>query len=437
MKTRNGRTLKRRVGLWSATLSGTGVIVGAGIYALIGEASGLAGNAAWLGFLLAAVVAALTAISYARMGRRIPKDSPEFQYARVGLGLRSGFVAGWLMVWADIASAAAVALGFGGYLHALVGTPAMLAAFGLLVVLSLVAWFGILESILLVSLLSLVEIGGLLLVVAVGIPHWGEQPLLEASGGPLGVWSAAALVFFAYLGFDELGNLAEEMRRPERDLPAAITMAVVISTILYVLVAVSAVSLVGWQALAASSAPLASAVEAALGPQGKSALAIIALGATANTVLLLLVSASRSLFGMARAGALPQPLGWIGIRHTPWVSVALAGVVGSLFLALGDIARVAQITNFTTLTAFGMVNLSLAVVLRKESKVGGVRRPLVGVVTLLQPLLAFFTCVWLLVMTGWVAAAFGALLGITGFAVGGWVEHYQRRKQRGAASSGS
>ncbi len=420
------RTLKRRVGLVGAVLSGTGVIVGAGIYALIGEAAGKAGNAAWIGFLLSAVIAGLTGISYARLGRRIPKDSPEFQYVRAGMGFRAGFQAGWLMLWADVVSAAAVSLGFGGYLQDMLGVPLVVGALGLLGALAFITWLGIRESLALVTVMSILEIGGLVVVIVLGVPHWGEQPLLEAPQGIPGIWSAASLIFFAYLGFDELGNLAEEMKQPERDLPRSVIWSVGISTILYVLVAVSAVSLVGWQALASSKAPLADAVEGVLGPTGRAALGFIALSATANTVLLLMVSVSRSFYGMAQSGAMPGTLAKIGKRHTPWASILLVWAVSSLFLLMGNITTVAQITNFIVLVAFAMVNISLAVILRKALRAEGAGSRWKTATALAQPVLAAVLCLWLIVFVGWLALGLGAVLVGAGVLASAWAQGRQR-----------
>ncbi|MBI4336440.1 MAG: amino acid permease [Chloroflexi bacterium] len=425
------RALKRRVGLVGAALSGVGVIVGAGIYALIGEAATLAGGAVWAAFLIAATVAGLTAVSYARMGRRVPKDSPEFNYVRVGMGLRWGFAAGWLMVWADVVSAAAVGLGFAGYFQSLTGAAQVPSALGLAAALALLAWVGIRESVLVVAFLTLLELAGLVLVVAVGIPHWGEQPLLEAPLGAGGIWTAGTLVFFAYLGFDELGNLAEEMRDPQRDLPRAIGLAVALSTALYLLVAVSVVSLVGWQVLAASSAPLADAVEGVLGIRGRTALALLALASTTNTVLLLMISASRSLYGMAQGGVLPAALAWIGRRHTPWASILLVWLFTSLFLFLGDIGLVAQITNLATLAAFSAVNISLFLLLRRERGRPSTKRWL----EMAQPALALAATVWLAVRTGWLAAGLGLAVVLLGLALERWMA--SRRKGAQAQPPGA
>jgi APA family basic amino acid/polyamine antiporter len=331
--------LRREVGIVGATISGTGVIIGAGIYALIGAGAEAAGNAVWMAFLVAAVVAGLSAITYSRMGRRVPKDSPEFQYAGHGLGFKAGFLAGWLMLWADMVAAAAVALAFGGYFASLFGIALVPAALILVLLLAVVVSIGIKESMVLITGLTAAEVLGLLVVSLIGIPHWGDQPLLEMRDGFSGVWAAASLIFFAYIGFDELGNLAEEIRQPERDLPRAIVLAMILSTLLYVLVAVSAVSLIGAEALGRSSAPLADAVASSIGSGGRTGLSILALAATSNTVLLLMLSGSRSLFGMARSGALPAILGRLSARRTPVIGVAVVVCVISAFVLLGDVAE--------------------------------------------------------------------------------------------------
>jgi len=278
------------------------VILGAGVYALIGPAAAHAGSALWLAFVLAGLTAGLTAYAYARLARLAPRNSPEFQYTALAFGVRPGFVAGTLMLLADVLAAATVTLGFGGYLEHLAGTPPAVNALALTVGLGVILWVGVEQSIAVAIVLTGLEALGLVFVIAVGLPSWSGTDYLTAPRGLTGVSSAAAIIFFAYLGFDELGNFAEEMRRPDRDLPKALFVSMVTTTVIYVLVALSTVAVVDAERLGASAAPLALVVGGVLGKHADMVLSLLALAATANTVLLLLASSARSIYGMATAG---------------------------------------------------------------------------------------------------------------------------------------
>ena len=406
-------TLRRTLGLWQVTVSGVGVILGAGVYALVGPASARAGGALWLSFLIAALTAGLTAYSYARLARRRPKDSPEFQYTALAFGPRVGFVAGWLMLAADLLAAGAVALGFGGYLAYLTGTPVAANALLLVAVVALILRVGISQTVGLATALTVVEAAGLLLVIALGVPYWGAGGFLEAPEGAPGVWAAAALIFFAYLGFDELGNFAEEMRAPERDLPRALLLSLTVTTLVYVLVALSAVAVVGWRELSASSAPLALVARRALGARADTMLAVMALAATANTVLLLVLSASRSIYGMAAAGHLPRPLARIDHRAIPGTATWAALAATALVTVAGDLVQAAAMTDAAVLGSFGLVNASLLWLAREPGS--SKRRAWSDV---LIPVAALLMSGALLLHVGWLGAAGAlALVGI-GLAVG-------------------
>lgn len=407
------RALRRTLGLWQVTVSGVGVILGAGVYALVGPASARAGSALWLAFVIAALAAGLTAYSYGRLAQRRPKNSPEFQYTALAFGPRVGFVAGWLMLVADLLAAAAVALGFGGYLAHLAGTPIAVNALILLAVVALVLHAGISQSIGLAIALTVVEALGLLLVIAVGVPHWPAANFVEMPEAMSGVWAGAALIFFAYLGFDELGNFAEEMRAPARDLPRALALSLGLTTVVYVLVALSAVAAVDWRELSASPAPLALVARRALGPGADTALALMALAATANTVLLLVLSASRSMYGMAAEGRLPRRLAGIGRRSTPvaatWTALAIIGLV----VVSGDLVQAATMTNAAVLASFMLVNASLLWLSRGRGAPPGVR----ALADVAIPAAALVMCGALLLHVGWlgVAAALAvAALGLAG-----------------------
>jgi APA family basic amino acid/polyamine antiporter len=315
------------------------------------------------------------------------------------------------MLAADLLAAATVALGFGGYLAHLAGTPVALNALGLLAATAIVLYAGIARSVGLAIVLTFVEAAGLLFVIGIGVPFWPGTDFLEAPRGAGGIWSAASLIFFAYLGFDELGNLAEEMRRPERDLPRALFISMVATTVIYVLVALSATGAVGWRDLSVSEAPLALVARQALGARADAALSIIALCATANTVLLLLLSASRSVYGMASAGMLPGALAVVsGKTAIPLVaSVVVVGGTAPLVL-LGDLAKVAAMTDAAVLSSFLMVNLALVWLSTRRA----IERRLAD---RLLPGAGGLLCVWLLTHAGWVGLAAAGALTVAGLLI--------------------
>ena len=392
-------TLKRTLGLGQVVAAGIGVILGAGVYALIGPAAGLAGDAVWIAFLGAGLTAALTAYSYARLGAMQPKASPEFQYTALAFGPRVGFVAGWLMLVADIAAAASVALGFGGYLAHFAGTPVILNALLLLAAVGVFACAGVAESVRLALLLTGIEAAGLLFVIVVGVPSWGRiDPLAMPASGFGGISAAAALIFFAYLGFDELGNLAEEMRDPRRDLPRALYIAIAVTTVIYVAVALSATAAVGWRALAETPAPLAVVARSAFGPRADAILTATAMAATANTVLLLIVAAARSVYGMGKAGVLPSRLGRVGRGAIPTIATVVVLLTAGVLVLCGDLRDVATLTDAAVLASFVLVNASL-LWLGVQGRAGssGVRRGIDVVISAAAGLL----CAWLALHTGW------------------------------------
>ena len=410
-------TLRRELGLWRIALSGVGVILGAGVYALVGPAAAEAGSALWLAFLVAGVAAALTAYSYARFATMRPKNSAEFQYTSLAFGQGTGFVAGMLVMSADLLGAAAVALAFGAYLDYLTGVPLLIGALALLAVLAAVLFAGISESVGIAIVLTIIEAAGLLFIIGIGLPSVGETDYLDLPRGTGGVWSAAALIFFAYLGFDELGNFAEEMRNPVRDLPRALFIALSITTVIYLLVAFSAIGEVGWQALSESDAPLATVAEKALGSSASSALSLMALAATANTVLLLLLSASRSAYGMASSGVLPGALARVGWRRTPYIATGAALVICALLVLVEDISDVARMTTAAVLLSFILVNAGLVwMSWRGRTSAKGISRTR----DLLLAGLALPVCGWILWYTGVQSIVVAAAIGLAAAVLGWW-----------------
>ena len=353
--------LKRNLGLFEVTLSGIGIILGAGIYALIGEAAGLAGNAVWISFALSALIAVLTGLSYAELASMFPKASAEYEYTKQAFGRYPAFIIGWMIIFSGVIGAATVALGFAGYFGVLSGLPLVPSALLLIALLSAVVFIGIKQSARVAVVFTAIEALGLVFIIIMGIPYLGSVNYLEMSpSGFSGIFQAAALIFFAFIGFEEMVKLSEEVKDPERNIPRGLILAISASIILYIMVALSAVSVLGWERLSQSSAPFANIAFAALGKNASSIISVMALFATTNTVLLMLLASSRIIYGMAESGSLPKILATVHPKnHTPWIATLLAMALAMVFVFLEDIAFVANVNNFTVFVTFIVINAAL------------------------------------------------------------------------------
>ncbi len=375
--------LDRSISLAEATVYGLGIIFGAGIYALIGEAAGIAGNSMWFSFVIAATVASFTALSYCELSSMFPRSAAEYMYVKNAFNSNLlGFLMGWVSTFAAIVSISAVSLGFAGYFSGLFGTPVVLAAVSLIAILTIVNFLGVKESARLNLVLTIVATLGLVLIILMAIPFFGSvnylmstSPFMPFEGVMNNVAIAAALIFFAYIGFEDIANISEETVNARNAIPKAILVALMVSTLLYVLVSISVVSIVPWDQLAGSSAPIALVGEAILGPLGGTFFSFIALFATASTVLIILVAVSRLLYGMSIDHSLPKLIASIHSRNqTPYVSITITSVIAMLFVLGGNLKQVAFITNFGIFVLFFMVNLSVIVMRFTKPKMKRVYR---------------------------------------------------------------
>src|SRR3989304_3350330 len=237
-----------------------------------------------------------------------PMASAEYEYTKSAFGRKLAFMIGWLIIFSGIIGASTVALGFGGYFGALFKVPVLVSAFVLIVALSLLLFYGIKETVLFAIVSTLIESAGLVLIFFIGLPYLGKVDYFEMPQGLAGVFQASALVFFAYTGFESIVKLSEETKSPEKTISKGLIFAIIISVVLYILVAISAVSVVGWEELSRSDAPLADIAFSAFGSNAFILLTIIALFATANTVLLMMLGSSRIIYGMADSMHLPNIL---------------------------------------------------------------------------------------------------------------------------------
>jgi amino acid transporter len=355
--------LQRRLSLPLLVLYGIGITIGAGIYVLIGAVAGHAGSYAPWSFVLAAVVMAFTVGSYAELTTRFSVSAGEAAYVRAAFRSRAAStLTGLLTIVIGIVSSAAVALGAAGYIAQFTDLPPSAVVALLLAVLGAVAAWGILESVLLASLFTLIEAGGLIAIIVAGLhsglPLAGALSVPPLDFGTLsGIGYASLLAFFAFIGFEDLANVVEEAKVPHRDIPRAMVLTLVISTVLYVAVAAIAVAAVPVAELAASPAPL-SLVFRTLAGVSPATISAIAIVATLNTILAQMTMAARVIYGLAKQGDLP---GFAGRVHpktaTPLIATALI-VAATLALALlVPFERLAEGTSLATLVVFALVNL--------------------------------------------------------------------------------
>ena len=427
-------TLRRDLSLFQATCAGVGIILGAGIYALIGVAAGEAGNSIWLSFFFAALVAAFTGLSYAELSSIFPKDAGEYLYTEHAFGKRLAFVIGYLVIIAGMVAAAAVALGFAGYFASLFNTGHLiLVAIAVILIFSFINFYGIKQSSFVNVIFTIIEVFGLLLIIALGIKYFGRVDYFEMPHGFTGVLSASALIFFAYIGFDSIIKLSEETKSAKKIIPLALVLSIIISTVLYVLVAVAAVSILGWQTLAASAAPLADVAAVAFGNYAFILLAVIALFSTGNTILMELIVTSRMLYGMGKEGFV-KVLGKINSKtRTPHIAIFVTAILAIIFVLIGDIGIVAEIVNFSIFTIFIVINAALIWLRYKEpEKKRGFKVPLnIGKFPVLA-LLGIITTIFLVIHLRTIVILGGIGMILLGFLIYAGFERVRARGKRKA-----
>lgn len=351
--------LKKELNLLEITLVGIGNILGAGIYVLMGKAAGLAGNMVWFSFLFAGVTAALSAFSYMELSSMYPRAGAEYEFVKRAFGERTGLFVGLLVIYFVVITSSTVALGFGRYFSNLFGNGHLIWAIGLLIFLIPVMIYGIKESARLVILISLIEVSGLLIVIFTGFPYLGTVNYLETPD-LAGIFEASTLIFFAFLGFEDIVRLSQETKEAEKTTPKALFLAIFFTVVLYICVAVTSVSVLNFRILGISGAPLADVAAVSLGNKAFVLMSWIALFSTMNTVLVVMLGGSRLVYSMASSGALPKILSQIHRNYqTPWIAIFCIAWLSILFVLFRKIVIVANIANFMIFIVFFMVNLSL------------------------------------------------------------------------------
>jgi len=377
-------TLARRIGLFFLIVYGVGDIVGAGIYGTIGIATGAMGNAAWLAFLASMIAAMLTGLTYASISSRYPRAAGAAYVAqRAFRAPLLSYVIGLAVMASGLTSIGAACNVFAQNLSPLLGGIApriLIVAFMLM--LTAINFWGIRESMWANLLCTAIEVGGLLFVIGIGMKYWGSVDYLQTPATADGrvaislslLFSGAVLTFYSFIGFEDMINVSEEVRNPERTLPWGLVVAVAIATVLYIAMSFTAVSVVEAHRLADKSlgAPLVQITRKAapwLSPWVYNA---ITLFAVSNTALLNYVMGSRLAYGMARQGLLPRALGTVHPRRrTPHIAIFVLLCVALALALTGNIPTLARATSVLLLSVFTLINLALLVLKRRRGEPRG------------------------------------------------------------------
>jgi basic amino acid/polyamine antiporter, APA family len=389
--------LRRALTLFDAFAIGLGAIIGAGIFVVTGVAANMAGPALMLSLVIGAVVSAFTALSFAELAMRIPKEGGGYEFAHQLVSPFGGFVSGWMWLMSNVLSGTAVAIGFASYLAVFIPLPVnIVAAAACLGVMAVNLW-GIKESTTLNDLLVVFKVGVLMVFVAIGVMLVHPENFVPfAPNGYWGVMQGAAIIFFAYSGFGRIAMVSEEVIDPKRTVPKAIFLALITSTIIYMLVAGVSVGMIGYQGLAGSASPLSTAA-ALESPLLSKFVGIAAIAATLSVLLTTLLGMSRLSFAMSRNGDLPKALTKLNPRtRTPVVAIVLFGGLMAIFCLFSNILFAAALSNFGSLLYYALVNASAMKMPRPSY-------PRV------IPVLGLVSCLALMLFLGLDAWLFGAL----------------------------
>jgi basic amino acid/polyamine antiporter, APA family len=407
--------LERSLSLWEVTLMSIGIILGAGIYVVIGEAAGLTGNSLWISFIIGAVVSTFTGLSYAELCSRYPKAGAEYVYVKNSFGKTPAWIVSWLIIAGNIIGGATVALGFSNYFSALFHTPIIPIAIIVIVLCGIILILGIKETASVTIVFTIIEAIGLVIIIFIGMQKFGNIDYIQLTNGIKGIIEGGVLIFFSYLGFQGITRLAEETKQPEKNIPKAIILSILITTIIYILVAISAVSVIPAQDLAGEGAPLARIAETAFGKNSFILLSAIALFSTFNTALMMLLSGSHLVYGTAKEKALPKIFSTVSKRTlAPWISIIGIVLSAIFFLFIGDLKSIANLTNFTVFSVFIVINSTLIYLRIKKPIQNGFKVPLrIGKMPII-PIFGIITSAFMMVNLSIDILGLGFLLIIIG-----------------------
>ena len=443
-----GTRLNRAVGALDLTALGIGAIIGTGIFVIIGEAIAESGPALVISFLLAGITCVFSALAYAELASSLPVSGSAYTYAYATMGEALAWIIGWDLILEYGVSVAAVAVGWGAYFTTLLdslfgitlsdsitlppgdGGDVNVPAFLLVLAVAALLISGVRQSARSNTVMVITKLAVLVFfIVAAATAFNGDHFSDFAPNGFGGVETAAALIFFAYIGFDAVSTGSEETDNPQRNLPIAIIGSLVIATILYILVSVAAVGALPADQLAGDDSPLATALSEGAGlAWGADIVSFGALVAITSVVLTILYGQTRVAYSMCRDGLMPERLGAIWEKtRTPVVLTLVFAIPVAILAAFVPLKEIAELVNIGTLFAFFIVNIAVIWLRRtKPDMERGFRVPLVP----LFPLIGAALCVYLMTKLPtetWVRFGLWLLLGLVIYVAYGYRHSHLRR----------
>ncbi len=361
-------SLNRSISLPLLIFYGLGTTIGAGIYVLIGATAARAGIYAPAAFVIAAFVMAVTAASFSELSGRFPVSAGEAAYVRAGFNSRSlSVLTGLMVILAGVVSSSVISQGTAGYIREFIDVPPLVLIPVIVCALGAVAAWGIVQSLTIAAIFTIIEAVGLLMIVGgafIADPalflRMSEviPPLFDIQVWT-GVMGAGLLAFFAFIGFEDMVNVAEEVKDPKRTMPRAIFFTLAITTVLYFFVAAVAVLATPIEGLAASEAPLAYVSGFVAGPSPL-VISMIGIIATMNGAIIQILMAARVIYGLARQGSIPAWFGRVNARtRTPLMATVITTAIILVLAMTFSLAGLAEMTSRITLVVFALVNLAL------------------------------------------------------------------------------
>ncbi|MGL5694871.1 MAG: amino acid permease [Peptostreptococcaceae bacterium] len=412
-QSQEGKGLKKVLGTFELTMLGIGAIIGTGIFVLTGVAAAdYAGPALILSFIISGIACAFAALCYAELSSMIPISGSAYTFGYVGLGEIWGWIIGWDLILEYCVAVAAVSIGWSGYVvnilnilgihlpQALIAAPGSggiinLPAIIILAVIAGLLLLGAKESVKLNNILVIVKIAVVLLFIFLGFKHvepsnW--EPFMPY--GWSGVFSGAAIVFFAYIGFDAVSTAAEEVKNPQKDLPRGIIGSLVICTILYIVVSAILTGMVPYMEFKDNAAPVAYALSSVGIQWGSALVSVGAICGITSVILVMMYGATRLFYALSRDGLLPKTFSQVSQKSgAPTKSIVLVFIATALVAGFFPIGKVAELTNMGTLAAFVIVSLSV-ILLRKSRP--NLERPFKVPFVPVVPLLSVAFCLFLM-----------------------------------------